>query len=60
MNPESVLKMLKRKIESAAYNECNYAIETEDIEAINIALSEMPKKQNLFKRIWHFLFREYV
>ena len=38
MTPTEVLKMLKSKIDSAALNKCNYAIETSDIEAINQAL----------------------
>jgi hypothetical protein len=38
MTPTEVLKMLKRKIDAAGLNKCNYAIETSDIEAINQAL----------------------
>jgi len=38
MTPTEVLKMLKRKIDTAGLNKCNYAIETSDIEAISQAL----------------------
>lgn len=38
MTPTEVLKMLKSKIYAARLNNCNYAIETSDIEAINQAL----------------------
>jgi predicted nucleotide-binding protein (sugar kinase/HSP70/actin superfamily) len=38
MSTIGVLKMLKMKIDNAAKNNCNYVIETSDIEAINSAL----------------------
>jgi len=39
MKAKKVLKMLKSKIELAAQNNSNYAIENSDIEAINRALN---------------------
>ena len=38
MTPTEVLNILKSKIDAAGLNKCNYAIETNDIEAINQAL----------------------
>lgn len=38
MSTIGVLEMLKMKIDNAAKNNCNYVIETSDIEAINLAL----------------------
>ena len=39
MNEREVLEMLKSKIDAAAKVGCNYAIETEDEDAINKALN---------------------
>lgn len=38
MTPTEVLKMLKSKIDAAGLDNCNYTIETSDIDAINQAL----------------------
>ena len=56
MTPTEVLKMLKSKIDSAALNKCNYAIETSDIEAINQALllHDVVGRSEQLKAFMHF------
>ena len=46
MNQTEVLKMLKSKIDNAIIHNCNYVIETGDIEAINKAL-ETPNSEEI-------------
>lgn len=45
--PIEVLKMLKSKIDESRLNECNYVIETSDIEAINQALNNTFVRENV-------------
>jgi hypothetical protein len=46
MNEREVLEMLKSKIDAAAKVGCNYAIETEDKNAINKALNTSAMRSN--------------
>ncbi|MEI6059412.1 MAG: hypothetical protein WCR72_01835 [Bacteroidota bacterium] len=56
--PIECLKILKSKIDAAGLNKCNYAIETNDIEAINEALvianvsNSLPDNVTIEKWAW--------